>query len=66
MQEHIDTLEYIYNGIGTAITAYEAAEKTEEYDPGFNLYLDIELIQETVLGMIKELKYIRSNLDESN
>ena len=52
MNEYKTMLHNIYDAICAALTEYESAGDTEEYDKGFALYQDIVEIEEQLSSFI--------------
>lgn len=52
VNEYKQMLIVIYNELCTAITAYEAAEDSEDYDKGYALYEEIADIEERLGSFI--------------
>ena len=53
MNEHKQMLKNIYDSLCLAITAYEAAEDSEDYDKGYALYEEIVDIEERLSSFIE-------------
>lgn len=52
MDDYKRMIQNIYDSLCTALTAYEAAEDSEDYDKGYALYEEIVDIEERLASFI--------------